>query len=240
MAKTISKKISVKASAENPLGKPTPWVKNLGIDPDIRCYTIEDGDETAEGEEVEIFFFHDSNLAVFKQNLVKRKLPYINTFDHEGPAVVSVMRSITVRMFEHLVITYPMDIDQRLAYTHRIHRGAALKEYKTVLEECKQSAKELSVDKWDLDALKGLFTDDFWAWVKKDGIGYDGGAYLGLDKYVDFEKELWFELDKCMWRKHQSVYQDHLKYVRNDMVKPSRVRILCYAERVREMHELTK
>ena len=43
-----------------------------------------------------------------------------------------------------------------------------------------------------------------------------------------------------MWRKHQSVYQDNMKYVRNDIVKPFRVKILRYAKRVREMHELAK
>ena len=31
-----------------------------------------------------------------------------------------------------------------------------------------------------------------------------------------------------------------MKYVRNDIVKPFRVKILLYAERVREMHELAK
>ena len=40
--------------------------------------------------------------------------------------------------------------------------------------------------------------------------------------------------------KHRSVYQYHLKYIRNDIVKPFRVRILCYADRVREMHDLAK
>ena len=69
-------------------------------------------------------------------------------------------------------------------------------------------------------------TDEFWTWVKKDRIGYDRYAYMRLDKCVDFEKELWFELGKCMWRKHQIVYQDHLKYVCNDIVKPFRVLIL--------------
>ena len=68
-------------------------------------------------------------------------------------------------------------------------------------------------DSWDLGALKELSTDNFWTWSKKYEIGYDGDAYLGLEKCVDFEKELWSELEKCMWRKHQSVYQDHLKYI---------------------------
>ena len=49
MANTISKKIYVNASATNPLGKPTPRDKTLGLDPVISFYNIEDGDETEEG-----------------------------------------------------------------------------------------------------------------------------------------------------------------------------------------------
>ena len=47
-------------------------------------------------------------------------------------------------------------------------------------------------------------------------------------------------MGKAIWRKHRSVYQDHLKYIRNDIVKPFRVVILRYANRVQEMHDLKK
>ena len=57
-----------------------------------------------------------------------------------------------------------------------------------VLSECKQSAKEFSEYKWDLGALKGIFTENFWAWANKDGIVYDRDAYLRLDKCVNFKK----------------------------------------------------
>ena len=50
MAKTVSKKSSVKASVANPLGKPPPGDKTLGIDLVIRLYAIEDGDETEQVE----------------------------------------------------------------------------------------------------------------------------------------------------------------------------------------------
>ena len=59
------------------------------------------------------------------------------------------------------------------------------------------------------------------AWAKKDSIGYDGYEYLEIDKCADFERKLWFELVECMWKKHRSIYKNHLKYVRNDIVKPS-------------------
>ena len=51
MAKTISKKISVKASAAKPLGKPPTGDKTLRIDPAILFYAIEGSDKTEEVEE---------------------------------------------------------------------------------------------------------------------------------------------------------------------------------------------
>ena len=43
-----------------------------------------------------------------------------------------------------------------------------------------------------------------------------------------------------MWMKQQSVYQYHLKYIRNDIVKPFRVKIIHYDERIQEIHDLAK
>ena len=76
--------------------------------------------------------------------------------------------------------------------------------------------------------------------AKSDTIRYDGHAYLAIDKCVDYERELWFDLVKCMWRKYQTVYLDRMKYVRNDILKPFKVKILRYAKRVQKMHELGK
>ena len=45
---------------------------------------------------------------------------------------------------------------------------------------------------------------------------------------------------KLMWRSHRGVFHDDLKYICNDIVKPFRVRIIYYVERVQEMHELVK
>ena len=40
--------------------------------------------------------------------------------------------------------------------------------------------------------------------------------------------------------KHRSVFQEHVKYIHNDIVKPLRFVILHYSERVHEMHNLEK
>ena len=73
--------------------------------------------------------------------------------------------------------------------------------------------------------MSRLSKEYFWTWEKTDSTGYDGNPYLANDKYVDFERELWFELGKCIWIKHWIVYQDHMKYVRNNIFKPLKVNV---------------
>ena len=89
--KTISNKRYVKASAANPTINPPPGHKTPGIETAIHFFDIEYGDKTEEVEEVEILVIHDSSLVLYKQNLFKRKFTYIDTFNHEVPAVVSDM-----------------------------------------------------------------------------------------------------------------------------------------------------
>ena len=49
--KSISKKISVEASAAKPSDNPPTRDKTCGLEPANRFYEIEDGDETEKGEE---------------------------------------------------------------------------------------------------------------------------------------------------------------------------------------------
>ena len=94
---------------------------------------------------------------------------------------------------------------------------------------CRQLAKELAGDEWTLGKLDRISAEEFWNWAKTDTTGYDGHDYLDLDKCFEFERGLWFELGKCMCRNNRSVYQDHMKYVCNDIMRPFKVKILLYA-----------
>ena len=58
--------------------------------------------------------------------------------------------------------------------------------------ECKKLVKDLTGYTWTLGNLKGISTDNFWTWLKTGGVGYDRDAYLGLDKCVNFMKEICF------------------------------------------------
>ena len=111
MGKNTSKKISVKISAAQPSGNTPLGDKTWGIETAIKFYDIYDRDDTEEGEESEILVVHESSLTISKKNLVKRELPYIDTFDHEGPVAVSVIHNITIGIFEHLDVTSTKDLD---------------------------------------------------------------------------------------------------------------------------------
>ena len=160
MANPISMKISVKASTTMPLGKPLPGDKIFRLDPAIHFYEIEDRDESEKCEESEILVVYDSSLAASKQILFKRQFPCINMFNHEGPVVINAMHDLTVRLFEHLKIISPTDMEKRLAYT-RILRGSALLKYREILVTCKQLANELTGDEFTLGNLSGVSTEDF-------------------------------------------------------------------------------
>ena len=74
------------------------------------------------------------------------QFPYTDTFNHEGPVVINSIHYLTVRVFEHLEIISPEDVEKRLSYTQSILTGSALKKYREVLVTCKQSANKLAGD----------------------------------------------------------------------------------------------
>ena len=70
---------------------------------------------------------------------------------------------------------------------------------------------------WTLGATKNITMDQVWTWVKLYGVDMDRDVYLGTYRCLDFKKYIWFELGKSMWKKHWRVFQDHVKYILNDI-----------------------
>ena len=130
------------------------------------------------------------------------------------------MHNLISGVFEHLEITFPNDVDKRVNYTQRLLRRAALKEYKAVFKKCKEYSKEIARYQWTLVETKNITMEILWTWSKQYGLDDDRDAYLGVDMYINFKKDVWFMLLKSMWKKHQSVFQDHVKYIHSDIVKP--------------------
>ena len=123
----------------------------------------------------------------------------------------SVMRNLTSRVFEHLEITSPMDVDKSVNCVQRLLRGSALNKYKAVLTEFKESAKGLSGDQWTLGETNDVTMEKFWTQAKEDGLESYRYAYMGVDKCINFDKEIWFDFGNIMLEKHHSVLQDHIK-----------------------------
>ena len=70
---------------------------------------------------------------------------------------------------------------------------------------CRQLTKELARYEWTIGELTGLCAEDLWTRENTDNMGYEGHDYLARDKYVNFERGLWFEFGRLMWRKKWSV-----------------------------------
>ena len=76
---------------------------------------------------------------------------------------------------------------------------------------------------------------EFYKFAKANGQ-YDNG-YLTNGKNICkyFELRPRFERGKTIWKKHHSVFGDHVRYVTNNITKPYNAIILKYDECVREM-----
>ena len=161
-------------------------------------------------------------------------------FDHTGYSLVCTMRDLKIGVFEHLEITLSLYVDKRINYTHPLLRGPVIKKYKTVRVECTELAKVISWYHWTLGARKYVTMEQFWNWENQDDINGSVHMYLGCDRCIDFDKYIWFELWNSMQKIYPNTVQDHVKYIHNDTVKPFRVDIIQYADRVCDMQELAK
>ena len=168
---------------------------------------------------------HYLRLMATNQNLIKIKFPYIDVFDHQVHAVVRAMRGLTVRLIEHIEITYPTDADKMIKCMQRILMGTVLNKYIQVLAGFKKSDKGLSVDQWALGATKDVTMEHFWTWSKTESLDGSLDMYLIPDRCRYFDKYIWFELVKSMWRKYRCTYQVHIKYIHNYSVKAFKVGI---------------
>ena len=122
-----------------------------------------------------------------------------------------------------------MDVDKSINYTDIILVGDELKKYRQVLAECKDPEKEISGYQWTLVAKNNVTMEQFRDWEKVDSINVSGDLFTGPYYCTYFENDFWFDLRIIMWRKHSSTFQNHLKYIHNDIVNPFRVVILQYA-----------
>ena len=59
----------------------------------------------------------------------------------------------------------------------------------------------------------------------------------GSESAKEFEKLLWFELGKLIWKDHRQVYHEHIEYLQQNIVKPFKWPMVRYIGRIREMFD---
>jgi hypothetical protein len=57
----------------------------------------------------------------------------------------------------------------------------------------------------------------------------------GSESAKEFEKLLWFELGKLIWKDHRQVYYEHIEYLQQNICKPFKRTMVQNISRVREM-----
>ena len=105
---------------------------------------------------------------------------------------------------------------------------------------CRESARRYDGNQWTIGAANSVTMEKLLNYGKVDRRDVDGDPTSGAEHCTCFDKELWFESVKTIMRKRRSIFQDHVKYMHNDIVKPFRKVILQYVEPVREIHNITK
>ena len=111
-----------------------------------------------------------------------------------------------------------MDDDKRINYTQRLIRESALNIRNTLLAECKYLVMGISGYKWMLGVTKYVTVEKFCTWSNLDGVDMSGYICFVADRFLDFEIYIWFKLGKSIWKKYQSILQNHVKYIHKDIV----------------------
>ena len=118
------------------------------MDPDICFYKVEDNDKSDSGDDVVIHVKNDKYSTDTNQNINNLNLLVIKYFDHQIPKIVSVLRRIMVRLFEHLGITTWKGIDQRWMFVEEFYNGTALIKFSNVVLSCKEIERDEAGYQW--------------------------------------------------------------------------------------------
>ena len=145
------------------------------MDPDICFYKVEDNDKSDSGDDVVIHVKNDKYSTDTNQNINNLNLLVIKYFDHQIPKIVSVLRRIMVRLFEHLGITTWKGIYQRWVFVDNYLKETSLIKFRNFVLSCKEIARDEAIYQWGLGEQDDVCSENFWALCNTKGIGCDNG-----------------------------------------------------------------
>ena len=80
--------------------------------------------------------------------------------------------------------------------------------------------------------------DYFWKFYKNDGHDTNLDDISDKNICINIELYLLFKIVKLMRKKHHSVFDEHMRYVKSDIQKPYKLRRFHYYEWLRKMFDL--
>ena len=75
---------------------------------------------------------------------------------------------------------------------------------------------------------KDTLMEKFWVFDKADGLDLDQDIICGTMHYKEIKQDLWFQPGKLMWRNNQIIFNDNLKFIKNDIHNLFKLGILQY------------
>ena len=228
------------------------------LDPPIRFYKkTETVDLETEKEYVCIKVPADSSAPLDKMNSTSLMFKPIRSFLCQGVLIVEHMLKLQQEVFHRNGKLGPQDVAYRISYFRRLLKSKARQEYQgmllkarnKIIEEHFGNSEENQVDKAITDTYS---EDDFHAWLTTEEVGSENEneepdldrdterAVRAADKVdkvcLHYERLVMFEVGIKAWRTHNDVYDEHMRYLKNDIVKPINMSIQELLDRVEDMY----
>ena len=221
--------------------------REAGLNPPIPFVPPKADDDEKEPPTVEITILKDPSKSATKDNTEKKSFPAIETFTGSGATTVIVLKRLNTEVFEHLgIVSDHTKIEQRMDYLLQVTTGRARDQLVDIFKRGRQQF----ADAFDLpeDTRKALVRDKkiFFGWLVKGNKGNDVPEET-LNNYGRFAKNhcecyeayVWFETGKMMWNRHRTVFEEHIRYIENKIIKPFDMVIRDFYDRVNEMYSYT-
>jgi len=163
----------------------------------------------------------DSRINVTSLTFLK-----IKTFMMNGPLIASQQHKMEQDIFIPDGITGVTNLDKRCAHCKRIVTEDARSAYVEILKNARTTFMEERAEDLDEAKKESLLSkkeSHFFKWLKQEPNEENGpvnkNMLTGAECCAEFDQIVNFEIGKLAWGTPHEVYEDHLRYLSNDIIK---------------------
>ena len=184
----------------------------------------------------------DSRINVSSLSFIK-----IKSFMLNGPLIVSQQHQMEQDIFIPEGMMDIKDLDKQYAKFNRILTDDARSSFVDILKNARatfltERAEELSKER--KESLLSRKDGQFFKWLKTEPDQENGpvnkNLLTGAECCTEFDRMVNFEIGKQAWETPHEVYEDHLRYLSNDIVKPLAMSVTELVLRFDRMYALKK